>query len=237
VSALGYYLEEEGVATVSLSLIRPQTEKVKPPRALWVPFELGRPFGPPDDADFQRRVVLAALRLLSRDDGPVIIEDFPDDDPRSRPDAEWRSPLAPVNIADISREAIASRLVDEVVQLRPLHERWRAARGRTTVGLSCVPISACADRIGSWLGGESPPVGPGELRFVVDDLKAYYLEAAASGRAKPSSRQLGDWLWNSTYAGRALQMLRDLCLANGHERLKYQALNTIVPGARVRSTG
>jgi hypothetical protein len=47
VSALGHYLEEEGIATVAISLIRPQTENTKPPRALWVPFELGRPFGPP----------------------------------------------------------------------------------------------------------------------------------------------------------------------------------------------
>jgi len=64
VSALGHYLEEAGIATVAISLIRPQTEHTKPPRALWVPFELGRPFGPPNDPPFQRRVILAALRLL-----------------------------------------------------------------------------------------------------------------------------------------------------------------------------
>ena len=46
-SALGHYIEEEGIATVAISLIRPQTENTKPPRALWVPFELGRSFGPP----------------------------------------------------------------------------------------------------------------------------------------------------------------------------------------------
>jgi len=82
VSALGHYLEEEGLATVAISLIRPQTERTRPPRALWVPFELGRPFGPPSDPAFQKRVVLAALRLVERQSGPVIIEDFPDDDPR-----------------------------------------------------------------------------------------------------------------------------------------------------------
>ena len=75
-SALGHYLEERGLATAAISLIRPQTENTKPPRALWVPFELGRPFGPPSDPAFQRRVVLAALRLLEREDGPVLIEDF-----------------------------------------------------------------------------------------------------------------------------------------------------------------
>ncbi len=65
-SALGHYIEEEGIATVAVSLIRPQTENTRPPRALWVPFELGRPFGPPNDPVFQKRVILAALRMLER---------------------------------------------------------------------------------------------------------------------------------------------------------------------------
>src|SRR5207237_4861990 len=65
------------MATAAISLIRPQTENTRPPRALWVPFELGRPFGPPSDPAFQKRVILAALRLLEREDGPGIIEDFP----------------------------------------------------------------------------------------------------------------------------------------------------------------
>src|SRR3954468_485036 len=95
VSALGHYLEDEGIATVAISLIRPQTENTKPPRALWVPFELGRPFGPPSDATFQRRVLLSALRLLEGDDGPIVIADFRDDDPRARPDPAWHPPRNP----------------------------------------------------------------------------------------------------------------------------------------------
>ena len=42
------------------------------------------------------------------------------------------------------------------------------------------------------------------LRFAVDDVKAYYLEAAAAGAGRPSSRQLGDWFWNKTAAGAAI---------------------------------
>ena len=82
--------EEEGLSTVAISLIRPQTENTKLPRALWVPFELGRPrLGLPGDAAFQEaRVILATLTMLERDHGPVIIEDFPDDDPRARPSVE-----------------------------------------------------------------------------------------------------------------------------------------------------
>ena len=79
-SALGHYLEEEGIATTQVSLIREHTEAMQPPRALWVPFILGRPFGVPTDAAFQRRVVLAALRLLEKPSGPVL-EDFTEEAP------------------------------------------------------------------------------------------------------------------------------------------------------------
>ena len=112
-SALGHYLEEAGIASVAISLIRPQTENTRPPRALWVPFELGRPFGPPGDPAFQKRVLLTALRLLERNDGPVLIEDFPDDDPRARPDPAWRPPL-PETEADGPPQMLAQRLEPEI---------------------------------------------------------------------------------------------------------------------------
>ena len=130
VSALAHYLEEEGLATVAISLIRPQTENTKPPRALWVPFELGRPFGPPGDAAFQRRVILAALGRLERNNGPVIIEDFPDDDPRWQLDPGWRPPLIPAPPATGSAEALAAQLEAEIPHLRDAHQRWVAQYSR-----------------------------------------------------------------------------------------------------------
>jgi hypothetical protein len=75
------------------------------------------------------------------------------------------------------------------------------------------------------------------LRFAVDDVKAYYLEAGAAGVGKPSSRQLGDWFWNETAAGEAIYALREACLASQDERLKLIAGNFMVPAARVRGAG
>src|SRR4029077_12627119 len=95
VSALAHYLEEEGIASVAIALIRPQAENTRPPRALWVPFELGRPTGAPSDAVFQKRVILAAFGMLVEAGGPVRIVDFPDDDPREAPDPNWRPPVSP----------------------------------------------------------------------------------------------------------------------------------------------
>ena len=54
--ALGHFLERQGIPTTGISLVREHTEVARPPRALWVTFELGRPLGIPDDAGFQRRV-------------------------------------------------------------------------------------------------------------------------------------------------------------------------------------
>lgn len=57
-------IERRGIATVAVQLLREVAEKVRPPRALWVPFPHGFPLGRPGDPALQRRVIDAALRLL-----------------------------------------------------------------------------------------------------------------------------------------------------------------------------
>jgi hypothetical protein len=237
VSALGYYLEEEGIPTVAISLIRPQTEKTKPPRALWVPFELGRPFGAPSDAAFQRRVILAALQLVGSDEGPVLLEDFSEEDPRAQPDPEWRRPL----LAEAPGGDLGQDLQQEIAALGDPYRSRLAQRERTTVGLSGTSLEECGAYVAAWLSDQAPQSPcedfspPLMLRFAIDDLKAYYLEAGAAGDAKPSSRQLGDWLWNETILGHAIHALRETHLASSDERLKLIAGNFLVPAARVRS--
>jgi hypothetical protein len=241
VSALGHYLEEEGVATVAVVLIRPQAENTKPPRALWVPFELGRPFGPPNDPVFQRRVVLAALGMLVEDGGPVRIIDFPDDDPRARPDPAWQPPFIPAAIANGAAASLASRMEAEILLLQGAHQRWMEQYGRSTVGLSRLAIGDCARYVADWLRGKAPPSlrdgfsAPLILRFAVDDLKAYCLEAAASGSAKPSSLQLTDWFWNKTATGTAIHALSKVLQTQEDERLRLIVSNFMVPAARVRA--
>jgi hypothetical protein len=140
-------------------------------------------------------------------------------------------------------ETLAARLEVEIPQLRDAHQRWVAQYGRTAVGLCGLSISECGRYVADWLCGKAPR-SPREafseplmLRFAVDDVKAYYLEAAAAGAGRPSSRQLGDWLWNETAAGTAIHALREACLASEDDRLKLIAGNFMVPAARVRSTG
>ena len=239
-SALGHYLEEDGIATVSIALIRPQAENTRPPRALWVPFELGRPFGPPSDAVFQKRVLVAALGMLVEGGGPVRIIDFPDDDPRALPDPVWRPPFVSAAVAGGATKSLAAELEAEILLLRDAHERWMARYGRSTVGLSGLSIADCARYVADWLSGKAPPSprdgfsAPLILRFAVDDLKAYCLEAAAE-TGGPSSQQLGDWLWNKTATGKALHALRQRLLAHEDERLRLIVANFMVPAARLRT--
>lgn len=43
-------IEQAGIATIGLSLLKMVTRKVRPPRSLHVPFPFGYPLGKPNDA-------------------------------------------------------------------------------------------------------------------------------------------------------------------------------------------
>src|SRR4051794_10873169 len=107
-------LEERGFSTVALASVRAQAEKTRPPRALWTSGVLGRPVGAAGDTAFQRRVLTAALDLLQRTDGPVLLEDFPDDPPDAADNPGW-SPPALAGAADFAME------------LQALLPAWQAA--------------------------------------------------------------------------------------------------------------
>ena len=227
-SALGHYLEREGIATVHVSLVRPHSEKIRPPRGLWVPFELGRPLGMPDNADFQRRVLHAALSLLERTDGPVL-EDFTDDAPDAGAMAGWRAP-------DLSQAG--GDVAHEMSLLKPAYQRFTSERGRTTVGNSGLTIAELVPYLRSYLDGTPAPAtrddisGPQQMRFACDDLKAYYLEAAMAD-GPGGSFQMSDWFWGDTAAGDLLLQLRGRLLGDEHRYLQNFGRLMMVPGYQV----
>ena len=57
-------LERQGISTVVIQLLRNVAEKVRPPRAMFVPFKHGYPLDTPGDAGRQHAVIEAALKLL-----------------------------------------------------------------------------------------------------------------------------------------------------------------------------
>jgi hypothetical protein len=109
------------------------------------------------------------------------------------PDPAWRPPLASAGSAAEPAEALAERLAPEVLLLRGARERWVARAGRTTVGLSRLPIDECARYAADWLFGKAPASpregfsAPLALRFTIDDPKAIIWRR----RPEPPSRRAG----------------------------------------------
>ncbi len=77
VSLVAAEMERRGIATVCLVLLREIAEKVRPPRALAVPFRHGYPLGRPDDPEGQRKVLEAALKLLHHPGPAPVLAEFP----------------------------------------------------------------------------------------------------------------------------------------------------------------
>jgi len=238
VGGLAHYIEEEGVATTQISLIRPHTEAIKPPRALWVPFDLGRPLGVPNDAEFQTRVLLSVLKLLEESSGPVL-RDFAEDVPDTREgDVIW---ACPVNLArqkiDLSdADALRATFKKETVELRSWYDLALKKNQRTTVGVSGLEFNQIVEFIGAFIDGV--PANPRDdislaylLNFAVDDLKAYYYEAATAqpGSASPTADELDGWFWGDTFAAKVLLAVKDRCSHQEDKTMQMLGKILLVP--------
>ena len=235
-STLAHYLEDEGVATTLIGLVRNHVERVQPPRALWVPFELGRPVGAPNEPAFQRRVLTAALNLLDREDGPVILENFAAQAPNSAPAPGW---TCPVDLPAPAAEPDGASLKSEIARVAP-HFHAAAAAG-SHAGAAGLELDDLATYAARFIDGERPD-SPLEgystalaFRFVVDDLKAVYLEAAAAG-GSANSKQLHEWFWDNTVLARALIATRKRLQASD-SRGDNVVANYMVPTAQIARLG
>ena len=89
----------------------------------------------PGDAAFQRRVALAALKLLEAPSGPVLA-DYPEDAPAPKPE-ELEGIACPVSFKSTDRpDDLGVALLREIEEVAPWYDLARERRGRTTVGTS-----------------------------------------------------------------------------------------------------
>lgn len=238
---LAHYLESEGIPTTSISLIRKHTEEIKPPRALAVPFELGRPYGAPNDPDLQRRVLRACLDLFERPSGPVL-EDFPDPAPATSEEQETEGWACPVNFAPPSdrltdADLVYRALMREIDLLRPWYEEAVKTHKRGLTGISGKKPEEIARFLADFVAdpdGTLPPyagepIGTGFKRMA-DDLRYFYMQSAI---ARPDGRirdvDLGNWLWGETTLGRVLIAVRDYAMETDEPSLKRLAPTAMVP--------
>lgn len=206
-SVLARILEEHKIATTSIVMVREHAARVKPPRALFVPFYFGFALGQPDDPAYQHRVLRAAFDLLQAEAGPVLA-DFPEDgDPVIMPQASEVT-AAPFQV---SRST-----ADEVTALRAFYERWVVSHGgRTAVGLSGIPqrrFRGMVHFLEAVTRGEDAdlPERPAEvsrpqfIRYCADDLKAFYYEARMAQQPTADAAALHRWFWGSSAAGKLI---------------------------------
>ena len=198
------------------------SEAVVPPRALWVPFPLGRPLGAVNDPDFQKNVLRRALGLLDTAVEPTI-EDYVIETPDDGVSENW---VCPVNLSSATSASLSERLLAEVAMLRPWAIETRHQRGRTLFGVTgagedqvddvaraLATIAESGDVISeplvdgiSWTF-EMPLL----LRHMADDLRTFYHEAVAArpGESAPNHDALNQWIFSETVLGETLLLVAD----------------------------
>ena len=225
-SAIAHWLEQAGISTVVLGLVKLHLEKMTPPRALWVPFELGRPIGAPANPEFQREVLEQALRMVETAENATI-QDFAKNDPRSVANTAWSAPQLSGH----------STITDECDALKTSYQRQCVDKSRTSVGVAKVSITELASLFDHVYTQNSfkklrDDISPGVMfRLALDDLKAYYIEAALADQSSPSSQQLHDWFWQDTLLGHQMRELRRRFMSSGDVKMNDLGTKFIVPHA------
>ena len=206
---------------------------------MWVPFELGRPLGVPNNPEFQKRLLVKALTLLEMESGPVL-EDFPEEAPIS--DTKSEILACPVIFSAekkplIGLEEKCSAFKREVMSFKPWYDLAVKKRNRTTVGVSGLDFDVIPDFICAFFHGDLPE-NPNKnlalhytLNLAVDDLKAFYYESmsAQPGQDSLSAHNLDNWFWNETMAGDMLFDLRSVCKKSEDLFIKMVGNALLVP--------
>ncbi len=214
-------MESTGIATTQISLIREHTEIIRPPRALWVSFPLGRPLGNPQDPEFQRDVLIHALSLLEYPTGPVLA-DYPHDAAESKD--EENQMACPVNFT--APKSILTDQDDLFLKFRneySLMQTWHSLacekKNRSITGVSGLTPDEIVDLFCNFITGniEGTSVEGKQLsdilRLASEDLKACYFEGRlAQPSQSTNSTVLTEWFWGETHAALIINALRESCL-------------------------
>ena len=223
-------------------MIPQHARKIHPPRALAVPFELGRPLGIPGDAEFQTNVLRAALGLLTVAGDDPVFETWQGEVPQTGTDEDegWS---CPVSFASRDQDdSWRSRVNREMALLRPWYDKSLRERGRTTVGLSKLDVDDLAAFLGQFLdtpGTETQPPGAqlaDALKWAAEDLKAFYNEAATAQPGNAGSQDIAHWFWNDCEAGKLLRTIRATCREHPDKQVQIVAGFTLVPQSQLQRT-
>jgi D-proline reductase (dithiol) PrdB len=82
-------IERAGIVTIGISIVREYSEKVQPPRTVFLRWPFGHPLGEPGNTEQQRTVLLDALQAAYQIEEAGSIVDLP---------YRWRRETYPKNL-------------------------------------------------------------------------------------------------------------------------------------------
>ncbi len=195
---------------------------------------MGRPLGVPNDAAFQRRVLLAALNLLAAPAGPVLA-DYAEDAPQVADD-ETGGFACPVSFGNPKLETgLAGAVQQEVAALAPWYELTKRDRGRSVATLSGLSAGGAAKFLTDFIADpQSPGYREGislelALRLAVQDIRAYYIESVAAQPGARAALDARNWFYRETAAGQMLFKLRDACLGSQNDTVRTYGGKGLIP--------
>ena len=182
--------------------------------------------GPPNRPEIQIDVLRRTFALVNEPSGPALL-DYPDvmeDEPLKG--TPWSCPVTfPAAVPETEADALAAQLKQEARMLRPWFDEGLHRRGRTTVGTSGKDASSLDEMLEILArfvvntelkipDGYAHPM-PQLLRYITDDVRDFYNEAAISkpGAAFPTPEELLEWFFLTTIAGDVFYEVRERLLA------------------------
>ena len=203
---LAHVFEAAGIATVVLASNRNVAERIRPPRALYCEFPLGRPLGRPADPDFQRDVLRRAFALLAEPSGPVLVD---------HPEVIEETSEAMSCVLPPAYDPDVPPAVAEARGLRKAYDRATARADVTSVGrvvdADGVPDAlAIMQQLAEGEHWRDVPIPGKDTISTVHDIRTYYEEAALElvQGPPPGGRAAEAWFYEETEAGRTIMAAR-----------------------------
>ncbi|MBJ27790.1 MAG: hypothetical protein CL776_03185 [Chloroflexi bacterium] len=224
-------LEEFGISTVGIALVKEHALRVKVPRALAVPFPFGHALGKPGDPEYQLSVINACLSLLEQATEPTIA-DWTTSGVVSAPLIQYS---AIKNTIDVATDP-----ANEITKLRHYYERRLVkVNGRTSVGLSGIDqrkFRKVVRFLDAYSAGSETidlperPMGVSKhqyVRYLVDDLKAFYYEAFIEMTDGNAGENPHDWFWSSTSIANLINQVAQFLDASENPEIKAIAFGIV----------
>lgn len=174
-----------------------------------------------------------------------MLEDYPEDIPYDAVSQEIVGMSCPIDLPPLpsNDSELAQSLLQEIEQMAPWYELAVNQRQRTTVGISQLHIIDAAHFLVEFIEDPSSvsprrdvDVGP-MLKFVCEDLKAFYSEAMSAQPGMSSSISVENWLWNETVLGKLIWEFREEHVDHPDPYVRYLAQRGLIPDRQIQLKG